>query len=441
MPADQPSLAARLSKGFSWNLVATVSNQGSTLAGNVIVARLLGPRIFGEYAMVQATLIPLAMVVYWAASTTTAKYVAEYRSAEPARAGRVVAVCGAASLLTALALGALLLAVAAPLATDALDAPQLVPCLLVGALFVVGTSLNGYEAGILTGLEKYAALAWVAICSGVVTVAGIGLGATLLGLTGAVLAMSAAAVIRLAVHQLWAWRALREAGIPVTCRGAIRELPLLGRFALPALLALSVTLLIVWLANLVLVSQPDGYEQFAVYSAGLNIKSLAVFLPAVLNTVILSVVNHLRGGGDWARYQRLLRINVAFTALLAACVAVALLSAGDLVFAVFGKEFTSQASVLLPFLIASVCESTGTALNQPVQASGKVWLLFLGVTLPRDVLFLWSTWRWASVHGAWGMAWAFCAASCYSLVGSAALAWWIGRRLDDRAPRDLPQGA
>ena len=43
--------------------------------------------------------------------------------------------CGMACLITATLLGALLLAVAEPLASVALEAPQLAPCLMAGALF------------------------------------------------------------------------------------------------------------------------------------------------------------------------------------------------------------------------------------------------------------------------------------------------------------------
>ncbi|MBY0526634.1 MAG: oligosaccharide flippase family protein [Gemmataceae bacterium] len=439
---ERSSLAVRLSKGFSWNLVATISNHGATFAGNVIVARLLGPRIFGEYAMVQATLVPLAMVVYWAASFTTAKHVAEYRSADPQRAGRVVALCGFACLLTSLFVGCLLLAVASPLASSALDAPQLAPSLLVGAVFVICTSLNGYEAGILTGLEQYTALTWTAIGSGLLTVAGITLGATLLGLTGAVLALSVTALIRLAIHQYCVTGLLRKAGIPVNFSGACRELPVLGRFALPLALTLTFTLVIAWLANLILIARPDGFEQFALYSAGLNIKSLAFFVPAVFNNVLLSVLNHLKGAGDWERYHKLLRINLLITFLLTAFVAVAIQSIDNRVFAVFGRDFGGQASVLLPFLLASVCEATANALNQSVQAHSKVWFSFLGCTVPRDVVFLWSTWQFAPLYGAWGMAWSFFAASCYFVVSSAVVAWWIGR-VHARAPQALaePQGA
>lgn len=435
---DRSSLAVRLSKGFTWSLVAAVSNQGATFVGNVIVARLLGSLAFGEYAMVQATLVPLAMAIQLATSLAIAKHVAEYRSADPERAGRIVALCGMACLITAMLLGGLLLAVAEPLASVVLEAPQLVPCLMAGALFLICTSLSGYQIGILAGLEDYSALARAALASALITVAAIALGAHLLGLTGAVLGFSLSALLRLALYQLWAWRGLRQAGIRVTCRDAGAEFQVLYRFLLPVTLASTITVLMVWPANLVLVRQADGYGQLALYSAGLNIKSLAIFLPAILNTIILSVLNHLKGGGDWERYHRLLRINVAFTSLLAVFVAVTLLSAGDLVFAVFGRDFSRNASVLLPLLLASVCEATGTALNQPVQAYGKVWLSFLGITVPRDALFLWSTWRFAPLHGAWGMAWSFFAASCYFLVSSAALAWWIGRAYA-RSPRELPE--
>ena len=55
-------LRDRLIKGTALNLIAVVFNQGSTLFVNIIVARLLLKQGFGEYAMVQSTLLTVSML-------------------------------------------------------------------------------------------------------------------------------------------------------------------------------------------------------------------------------------------------------------------------------------------------------------------------------------------------------------------------------------------
>ena len=53
-------LRDRLIKGAALNLIAVAFNQGSTLIVNILVARILMKQTFGEYAMVQSTLLTMA---------------------------------------------------------------------------------------------------------------------------------------------------------------------------------------------------------------------------------------------------------------------------------------------------------------------------------------------------------------------------------------------
>ena len=59
--AAPEALRVRLVRGVGWNLVATVFNQGSTLALNVVLANLWGARLFGQFAIVQSTIAAITI--------------------------------------------------------------------------------------------------------------------------------------------------------------------------------------------------------------------------------------------------------------------------------------------------------------------------------------------------------------------------------------------
>ena len=54
----------------------------------------------------------------------------------------------------------------------------------------------------------------------------------------------------------------------------------------------------IWLANSFLVRQPGGYGEMALYSAANNLRILVLFLPNVMNSVGLSVLNNEKAKGD-----------------------------------------------------------------------------------------------------------------------------------------------
>ena len=140
-------LRDRLIKGTALNFIAVVFNQGSTLFVNIIVARLLMKQGFGEYAMVQSTLLTVSMLLQLATGYTASKYIAEYRSIDPERAGRIMGVCTIVSVAMA-AVGTILLIAMAPwLADTMLKAPHLAVALIIGSGFLIFSSINGIRQG------------------------------------------------------------------------------------------------------------------------------------------------------------------------------------------------------------------------------------------------------------------------------------------------------
>lgn len=170
-------LRDRLIKGTTLNLIAVAFNQGSTLFANILVARILLKQMFGEYAMVQSTLLTVATLSQLATGYTAAKYIAEYRSSDPQRAGRIMGLCALVSALMAGVEAVLFIAMAPWLATTMLKAPHLTVALMIGSGFLFFSSVNGYQTGALSGLEAYGGLAKAGVASGIVAVAAISLGA------------------------------------------------------------------------------------------------------------------------------------------------------------------------------------------------------------------------------------------------------------------------
>ncbi len=70
------------------------------------------------------------------------------------------------------------------------------------------------------------------------------------------------------------------------------------RFALRTAIASLTTAPALWLANVLLVWQPNGYTGAALYVAANNLSTLALFLPTPLNNVGRFLLNNQKGRGD-----------------------------------------------------------------------------------------------------------------------------------------------
>lgn len=401
-------LRDRLIKGTALNLIAVAFNQGSTLIANIIVARILLKQVFGEFAMVQSTLLMAATLSQLATGFTASKYIAEYRFGDPERAGRIMGLCALVSAMMAGVGSFLFIAMAPWLAGTMLEASHLSIALIIGVGFIFFSSINGYQMGALSGLEAYGGLAKAGMASGVVAVATISLGAWWGGLNGALVGLSITAFVRCAIHNGWLRFESRAQGITPKYRGSLNlEKAVIRNFALPAAIAGYYSAPMIWLANSFLVRQQGGYGEMGLYSAANNLRLLVLFIPNVMNTVGMSVLNYEKAKGDVIHYNRVFRSNVFFIFLVALGGSLVVGGFGRQILHLFGREFRAGYDLLWLLLAASLFESLNIALYQYVQSKAKIWLSFFSINLPREAFFVVSAYYLVQSHGGYGLAAAY----------------------------------
>lgn len=410
-------LRDRLMKGTALNLIAVAFNQGSTLIANIIVARILMKQGFGEYAMVQSTLLTVAALSQLAIGYTAAKYIAEYRSSDPERAGRIMGLCAIVSAVMA-GVGAFLLIVIAPwLAGAMLKAPHLAVALMIGSGFLFFSAINGYQTGALSGLEAFGSLAKAGVASGIVAVTAISLGAWWGGLNGTLIGLSISAFVRCAIHNRWLRLESRVQGLEPRYRGSLsQEKPVIFKFALPAAIAGYYSMPMIWLANAFLVRQPGGYGEIALYSAANNLRILVLFLPNVMNRVGLSVLNNEKAKGDVTHYNRVFRSNVLYIFLVSLCGVLVMGVFGRPVLQLFGKDFGAGHFLLWLLLVASLFESLSTALYQYVQSQAKIWLSIFSINVPREAFLVVAAYYLVQSYGGAGLAAAYLGSTVLGLI-------------------------
>jgi len=410
-------LRDRLIKGTALNFIAVAFNQGSTLIVNILVARILLKQSFGEYAMVQSTLLTMATLSQLATGYTASKYIAEYRTSDPERTGRIMGLCAMVSAVMA-GVGAFLLIAFSPwLAGTMLKAPHLAVALMIGSGFLFFSSINGYQTGALSGLEAYGSLAKSGVASGIVAMAAISFGAWWGGLNGTLIGLSISAFVRCAIHNRWLRHESRVQCIKPQYRSSLRqEKVIIFKFALPAAIAGYYTMPMIWLANSFLVRQPGGYGEMALYSAANSIRILVLFLPNVMNSVGLSVLNNEKAKGDVAHYHRVFKSNVLYIFFVSLGVVLVMGLFGQSILQIFGKDFGAGHFVLWLLLVASLFESLSIALFQYVQSKAKIWLSFFSINVPREAFLVVAAYYLVQSYGGVGLATAYMGSAILGLI-------------------------
>lgn len=412
----QGSIRARLVRGITWNVVGTMFSQGSTFLCNIIIANILGRAVFGEFGMIQNTILTVAGVAQLAAGYAATKFVAEFCLTDKEKTGRILGLCSFVTGVMGGGASLVMFVCSHWLAVNTLNAPHLSMSLCIASGSILFCVLNGYQLGALAGLESYEVIARSGAFHGVLHLIICSIASWLWGLNGALAGFIASAFLRWTIFHRALVLASASRNISLTFKGIWNERDIILNFALPAALSGFISMPVLWLVNTILVKQPGGYSQMGLYCAANSLKSIILFLPQMINNVGMSLMNNQRGLGDSNNYQKIFWLNLKLTV----CVVLigVLLSAfsGSWILRIFGKDFIDGHMILLVLAISTIPESLALTTYQIIQAQGKMWLSFYAVVLPRDCANMIASYLLVPFLGATGMALAYTFSQIVSLL-------------------------
>jgi O-antigen/teichoic acid export membrane protein len=401
--APGESVVVRFAIGALWALIGAVVSRGLTLASSVLAGRLLGTTGFGEIGMIQSTQGLFGVVAGAGLGLAATKFVAEYRSIDPARTGRSVTLATTIALVSGALMAIALLALSGMIASGVLNASHLTRELQVASGLVLFGTLNGVQTGALVGLGDFRALAVLnsirGICLCVFLIAGIELGGVLGGVIGLVLTE---AIAVLANHV--ALRRLLPEAVVWPDRGAAwSELMTMCRFSGLSLLGSICTMSAMWFANVVLVAQPGGYASLGVFNAAERWRQLLLFLPASFSPVILSTLSNLHGRSDRDAYRRLFGLNLAVSLAVVAVPSIGMILWASPAMGLFGPEYRAGGMTLVILAASSVAVVLNNLLGQILVSQGAIMGRFLLDCLLAAVLAL-ASWQLIPIYRDQGMA-------------------------------------
>ena len=373
---ENSPIGSRLARGVFWSMAGSVISRSLMLCATVLVARMLGKTVYGELGMIQSTVGMFGIFAGFGLGLTATKHVAEFRQSDPARAGRIIGLSGLVAMGTggSMALG---LFIFAPwLAEHTINAPHLASVLRVGAIILFINALNGAQTGALSGFEAFKTIAYVNLFIGLISFPILVCGAYFGGLTGTVWALA----INLGVNWLLNHIALRKEArhyrVPFTFRDCKRELPVLWKFSLPAVLAGSMVGPVNWACNAVLVNRPDGYGEMGIFSAANQWFVLLMFLPGILGSVVLPVLSDQLGQNNTRQSMKTLVLSIKMNLLIVTPLVLVASIASPYIMSLYGEGFSDGWPTLIVVLLTAGLLAIQTPVGQIVAASGRMWIGF-----------------------------------------------------------------
>ena len=371
---NREPLGKRLATGAFWTLTGSVAARVLTLPVSVVLARLMGPSHYGELGVIQSSVDFFGTFAGFGLSLTATKHIAEFRTKDPQRAGRILALSTATAAVTGVVVAIALFVLAPWLAVHTLAAPQLTSALRIGAALLFFAAITGAQSGALYGFEAFQVSARVQAIVGLLNVPCMIGGYLIGGLQGILWGMVAARMGEWALKHAAVRREARRAQMPIEYRESRRELPVLWKFSLPALLSGALVAPVYWICSAILVNRPNGYAEMGVFNAANQWYGALLFLPVTLGTSLLPLLSDRFGDGDKKGSAGVLGFMLRLNAIIVLPVVLGMSLFSPYIMRMYGPAYGHAWPMLIVVMVTAGLFAILMPVGDVIAASGKMWL-------------------------------------------------------------------
>lgn len=369
-----------LFKDSLWAIIGSVLGHGLSLLAGIIVARLIGKEVYGEYGVIKGTLTYIAIVSTFGFGYTATKYIAKYIIEDKSKILVIVKGIYRITLIFSSVMAVLLVIFAGKVAIY-LESPHLELTLRISSVLIIFNAINAAQIGMLSGFKVFKLIARNNCYAGVVTFIFSVLLTYFYGLNGAVFALMIAFIFQTIINYILMSKCLKEyshyRNIIVEKGSLIKEML---SFSLPIAMQESLYTIVHWLNMLILIKFAN-YGEVGLLSVASLWMSVVIFIPGVLKNVMFS---HLSSTNDHSGLvNKLLLINLT----LASIPILFVLLFSNTISSFYGETFIGLRPVLMVSVSSAIFVTLSEVFCYELLSRGRNWLVFAS-RFTRDILTL-----------------------------------------------------
>lgn len=375
----QKFLGSKLFKDSFWAVFGNGMGNAMILLAGILIARLLGKNLYGEYGLVKTTMFYVASFATFGLGFTSTKYVAQYMTEQKQYVKSIMRDSMAITLVFSGTIALSLIVFAKQLA-DYVEAPSLKLAFQALAGVIVFKAMTTTQVGILSGHKEFKCIARNSVASGAFLLVCCVPLSYLYGLKGSLLALLSSQAFN-AVINYFTIRKISKTLQNQVNKNFKKELL---SFSFPVALQESSFTVCHWAAIMFLTKFASAGD-LGLYSVGAQWNTIIVMIPLLLNNVILSYLSS--NVSDSSHHCKTLKtmLGVNFICTLIPFVAVYLCA--DFIATFYGPTFYELPSLLRVITFSTIFECCTSVFKSELMSQGRTWLLF-SLRCVRDVILV-----------------------------------------------------
>lgn len=365
-------IGRRFAKGTFWSLMNSLIGRGATFVQAILLARILGISSFGKWGILLSTIAMIQEFASFSLAVAAIKYVALWQRTHIEKLGRLLALLNVVAIAISLPTCLILFFGSDTIARNILSEPQLATPLALASIIIFVNSLSGIYQGVLTGFEQFQASAWISCGSTVIGVVFAVCLASTYGITGAIFGLLFANILGAITYIWYALQTFKDLGIKVRFSRCWEEWKGIWNYAIPSTLTGLIITASFWLAQVILVRHPNGYEAMGAYHAANQWRTIIIFLPTQLMAAYLPVMSSLQGS-DPEKLRRIQNKILISIMLFTCMIALPVMLTAPWLMQLYGREFTTFTSTLVVMALLPIVDIGHLVLQQSAIVHGYLW--------------------------------------------------------------------
>lgn len=372
-------LNSLLFKDSLWAVFGNGLGNFLLLLAGILIARLLGKDIYGEYGLVKTTMFHIATFATLGLGFTSTRFVAKYKSVDGGLLKGTIYSSITITTITSVLLCLLLIIFSVPLAVY-LDEPRMyMPFRFLGGIIVL-KALSTTSSAILAGNKNFKTIGINTVVSGASMLLTSSLFTYLWGLKGSLVALAFSQFVLCLFNFISIYKDVLK---KLSKHGAKSNYSVMLKFTFPvALQELSYTLS-QWGMMLIL-TKYGSLGEVGLFTAAAQWNAIILFIPVLLSNVVLSYLSGTTSVKEQERtLKRMLLVNL-FTTLIP-FILIFLLS--DYIVSFYGETFGGMKIVMNILVFSTIFDCMCRVFQSSLISEGKNWILFIFRSL-RDMALL-----------------------------------------------------
>lgn len=382
-------LSSKLFKDSFWAVFGNGLGYGLMLVSGILIARLLGKDLYGEYGLIKTTLFQIAAFATFGLGYTSTRFVAKAKAENPEKLVGYIQSSFFITLVSSCLLAIILFIFAQPLA-EFIEEPSIALSLRMLGVITVFKAVLTTQNGIFAGLGNFKVIARNNVFSAVLFLVTCIPMTLWFSVKGSLFALAFSQIFNVLLNSI-AFKGNRYLKISLLERSTVIELI---TFSIPVALQELTLSASAWIIS-ILIAKMTTLGELGIYSATSQWNTIILFIPGLLSNVVLS---HLSSNvSNKKRHHQTVWLIVLVNLICTFLPFLIVYFSADYIQEIYGVTFIGIAKVLKVSVFSTIITCVGNVFNYEMISQGRNWTtLFLRST--RDIIFVSLVYYLLKIH-------------------------------------------